>query len=501
MLLPVENLTLEDLVIVRPGERLPVDGEVALGRSYIDESPITGESLPIEKSPGSKVFAGSLNADGTLEVRVSRLAQDSTLARVMKMVEQAQGSRSPVQLKVEQFTRIFVPIALAVFLMILIYPVLAGQPFGQGFRTAVTFLIATSPCALALGTPSAILSGIAQAARNGVLVKGGVHLEQLGRLKALAFDKTGTLTMGEPRVTEVVALPGWSEERILELAASIEGRSNHPLAQAITQETAQRGLTPTAAEEVESLTGRGIRARLKQRQIWIGGKTLWQEQALALPESLRQPIHELEAQGKTIILVGEEQAAVGLIAVADTLRPETKTVLQVLSKYGITHTVMLSGDNRRAAAEIAAKAGLSEFRAELLPEEKLAVVNDLVRDFQSVGMVGDGVNDAPALAQATVGIALGSAQNDVALEAADVALMAPDLCKLPFAIGLGRAVQRITLQNLALSLGSILVLSGLSLAGVLGIGPTVLIHEGVTLLVVANALRLFRFRQPCSVLA
>ncbi len=496
-LLPVESLTLKDLVIVRPGERLPVDGEVVLGRSYIDESPITGESLPVEKSPGSKVFAGSLNADGTLEVRVSRLAQDSTLARVTKMVEQAQGSRSPVQLKVERFTRVFVPVALAVFLFLLIYPLLARQPFEQGFRVAVTFLIATSPCALTLGTPSAILSGIAQAARNGVLVKGGVYLELLGRLKALAFDKTGTLTVGEPRVTEVVALPGWSEARVLELAASIEGRSNHPLAQAIIREAAARRLAPAAAEEVENLTGRGMRARVDGRQVWVGGLTLWKEQALGLPESLLQAIQKFEAQGKTVVLVGDEQGAVGLVAITDTLRPEVKTVMQELAALGIEHTVMLSGDNRRAAAEVAAETGLSEFRAELLPEEKLGAVDALVKDFQFVGMVGDGVNDAPALAQATVGIALGSARNDVALEAADVALMTPDLCKLPFAIGLGRAVQRITMQNLALSLGSILALSGLSLAGALGIGSTVLIHEGMTLVVVMNALRLFRFKQPC----
>jgi len=501
LLLPVEKLTLEDLVIIRPGERLPVDGEVALGQSYVDESPITGESLPVEKSPGGKVFAGSLNADGTLEVRVIRLAQDSTLARVMKMVEQAQESRSPIQLKVEQFTRIFVPIVLAVFLFLLAYPALIGRSFVQGFTTAVTFLVATSPCALALGTPSAILSGIAQAARNGVLVKGGVHLEQLGRLKAVAFDKTGTLTMGKPRVTEVVALPGRSGEDILELAASVEGRSNHPLAQAIVDEAGRRGLNPTAAAEVENLTGRGMRARLDGRLIWIGGMTLWQEQSLKLPESLRQHIYELEAQGKTVVLVGDAEGAVGLIAITDTLRPEAATVVGALPALGVAHTVMLSGDNRRAAAEIAAQVGLSEFQAELLPEAKLAAINELVEAYESVGMVGDGVNDAPALAQATVGIALGSAQNDIALEAADVALMAPDLRKLPFAIGLGKAVQLITLQNLVVSLGSIFILAGLSLAGVLGIGATVLFHEGTTLLVVANALRLFRFKQADPTLA
>ncbi|MCC7130539.1 MAG: hypothetical protein B6D39_06120 [Anaerolineae bacterium UTCFX2] len=494
-LLPVEKLTLEDLVIVRAGERLPVDGEVVLGQSYVDESPITGESLPVEKSPGTKVFAGSLNADGTLEVRVTRLAQDSTLARVLKMVEQAQGSRSPIQLKVEQFTRIFVPIALAVFLFLLAYPVLAGLPFKPGFITAVTFLVATSPCALALGTPSAILSGIAQAARNGVLVKGGAYLEQLGGLKAVAFDKTGTLTLGKPHVTEVVALPGQLEEDILELAASVEGRSNHPLAQAIIDEAAERGLKPTAAAEVENLTGRGMRARQDGRVVWVGGMTLWEEQSLKLPESLRQRIQELEAQGKTVVLVGDAEGAVGLIAITDTLRPEAAAVVRALPALGVDHTVMLSGDNRRAAAEIAAQVGLSEYRAELLPEEKLASVNELVQAYGSVGMVGDGINDAPALAQATVGIALGSAQNDIALEAADVALMAPDLRKLPFAIGLGKAVQRITLQNLVVSLGSILILAGLSLAGALGIGATVLLHEGTTLLVVANALRLFGFKQ------
>jgi Cd2+/Zn2+-exporting ATPase len=499
-LVPVERLALGDVVVVRPGERAPVDGEVVSGSSWIDQSPLTGESLPVEKSVGEKVFAGTLNGDGVLEVSVSRLAKDSTLRRVMKLVEQAQATRSPTQLWVGRFTRIFVPLVLVTLFGLLVIPLFLGEPFDKTFMRAVTFLVAASPCALTMGTPSAILSGVAQAARQGVLVKGGAYLESLGRLRLVAFDKTGTLTMGEPHVTDILPMEGWTEAKVLELAATLESRSTHPLAHAVVNHAQARGLALLAAAEMENLTGRGVRACINNESVWVGSQALWTESGLDLPAEITGKIQALEAQGKTAILVGVGSQVIGLIGIADILRPETRTALDRLAALGIRQTVMLSGDNARAAAAIAAQLGLTSYRGELMPEDKLKVVKELVESYHYVAMVGDGVNDAPALAQATVGIALGSAKNDVALEAADVALMSPDLRKLPFAVGLGRAVERVILQNLAISLGSILLFSSLGLAGVIGIGLTVLLHEGTTLLVIANALRLLTFKLPTRVL-
>ena len=497
-LVPVERLVLGDVVVVRPGERSPVDGEVVSGMSWIDQSPLTGESLPVEKSSGDKVFAGTLNGDGVLEVSVSRLAKDSTLRRVMKLVEQAQATRSPTQLWVERFTRIFVPLVLLTLLGLLVVPMLMGEAFDKSFLRAVTFLVAASPCALTLGTPAVILTGVAQAAKQGVLVKGGAYLESLGRLRLIAFDKTGTLTMGEPHVTDILPLNGWGEKKVLELAATLESRLNHPLAHAVLTHAKAQGLAIPPAGETEVVRGRGVRARVNDENVWVGSQALWSEAGVELPVEITEKIQALEMQGKTAILVGVDSRVVGLIGIADILRPESKTALERLAVLGIRETMMLSGDNSRAAAAIAGQLGLSSYRGELMPEDKLRLVKELVDQYHDVAMVGDGVNDAPALAQATVGIAIGSAKNDVALEAADVALMSPDLRKLPFAVGLGRAVSRVIMQNLVLSLGTILLFSSLGLAGITNIGMTVFLHEGTTLLVVANALRLLAFRLPDS---
>ena len=395
-LVRVEKLTLDDIVIVRPGERIPVDGEVLKGHSSVNQAPLTGESIPVEKTPGEDVLAGSLNLDGTLEVRVRRLAKDSTLQRVMKVVEQAQAAQSPTQLWVDRFTRVFVPVVMVVFFLLLLVPVWNGEPFEQAFVRAVSFLVAASPCALALGTPSAMLSGIAQAARHGVLVKGGVHLENLGRIRAIAFDKTGTLTLGEPRVTDVIAMPGTTRDQLLAMAAAIESRSNHPFAQAVSARAKELGLIDLPAEMVENLAGRGLRAQINGQPVWVGGLKLLEELELDVPEGLRGPILELEGQGKSVMLVGTKDKTLGLIALADAIRPESKDVLKELASLGLKRAVMLSGDNQRAAGHIAEQAGLVDFRAGLLPEDKLAIIRNLVDSYQYVGMVGDGVNDAPS---------------------------------------------------------------------------------------------------------
>ncbi len=492
--LPVESLQLDDIVIVRPGVRIPVDGVILDGNSGVNQSSVTGESLPVDKTVGDNVFASTVNGEGALEVKVTRLAKDSTLARVMKMVEEAQAQKSPTQQTVEKFERVFVPAVLILTLLIIVVPPLFGFPFRESFLRAMTLLVAASPCALALGTPATILAGVAQAARNGVLVKGGAHLENLGRLKAIAFDKTGTVTHGQPEVTDVAAIQesGRKEANVLSLAAGAESRSAHPLAQAVVRSA--QGLPVSVMDEVESLTGRGLRAVSNGKTIWIGNRKLMDEAMVTIPADALQKADTLQQSGKTLMWIAEDKTVIGLIALADTLRREAAPTMKALKQAGVTHTIMLTGDNTRSASAIAREIGLTEYRADLMPEDKLTVIRDLVREYGQVAMIGDGVNDAPALANATVGIAMGGAGTDVALETADVALMGDDLSKLPFAVGLGRATRSIIMQNLFISLGVIALLIITSLTGIVSIGIAIIFHEGSTLVVVANALRLLGYK-------
>lgn len=499
--LPVESLQLDDVVIVRPGVRIPVDGIILDGRSGVDQASVTGESLPVDKIPGDQVFAGTINGEGALEVKVARLAKDSTLARVMKMVEEAQAQKSPTQQTVEKFERVFVPAVLILTALVIILPPLFGFAFRDSFLRAMTLLVAASPCALALGTPASILVGVAQAARNGVLVKGGAHLENLGRLKAIAFDKTGTVTHGRPEVTDIVPLSGLSKEELLSLAAGAESRSAHPLAQAVVRAAQTQGAPLAVMDEVESLTGRGLRAVLSGKSIWIGNRKLMDEAGVLLSGEALEKGEALQKAGKTLMWIAEDRIVLGLIALADTLRSEAAQAMKALKQVGVEHTIMLTGDNSRAASAIAAEIGLTEFRADLMPEDKLTVIRELVQQYGQVAMIGDGVNDAPALANATVGIAMGGAGTDVALETADVALMDDDLSKLPFAVGLGRATRAIIVQNLAVSLGVIALLIIASLTGLVSIGIAVIFHEGSTLVVVANALRLLGYQSSLTIQA
>lgn len=493
--IPVGELRLDEIVIVRPGVRIPVDGQIQSGQSAVDQSPVTGESVPVDKAPGDAVFAGSVNGDGALEVKVTRLAKDSTLARVMTMVEEAQTQKSPTQQTVEKFERIFVPTVLILTGLVIVVPPLFGVPFALSFLRAMTLLVAASPCALALGTPATILAGVAQAARNGVLVKGGVHLENLGRLKAIAFDKTGTITHGRPEVTAVVGFdPAWTSEKVLGLAASLESRSGHPLAQAVVRAAQAQSRPATDVGDVESLTGRGLKATVNGQPVLIGNRRLMDEAQVKMsPESTKQ-IEGFQSDGKTIMLIAVGGTLVGGVALADTLRADAAAMLRALREVGVQETVMLTGDNAQVAAAIAKQVGLTSFRADLMPEDKVSVIRELGQKISAVAMVGDGVNDAPALANATVGIAMGGAGTDVALETADVALMSDNLSRLPFAVQLGRATRQIILQNLAISLGVIGVLVVASLTGWAGIGIAVIFHEGSTIVVVLNALRLLAFQ-------
>ncbi len=490
--IPVESLQLEELVIVRPGVRIPVDGTILKGMSGVDQSPVTGESLPVDKSPGDPVFAGTINGEGALDVKVTRLAKDSTLARVMKMVEEAQAQKSPTQQTVERFERVFVPSILVLTVLVILVPPLFGFSIRQSFLRAMTLLVAASPCALALGTPAAILAGIAQAARNGVLVKGGVFLESLAQLKAIAFDKTGTITTGQPQITDILAYSA-DEREILALAAAVESRSAHPLAKAILRRAQSQNLSLPAVENVESLTGYGMRAVIDGKTIWIGNQALMESLGVEFIPAMFAQAQNLQEQGKTLIWVSLEGKVQGLVALADTIRSEAAPAMQALARLGITRTIMLTGDNPLSASAIAKEAGLSDYRAGLMPEDKLDAIRQLMVQYQRVAMIGDGINDAPALALAPGGIARGGAGTDVALETADVALMGDDLARLPFAVGLGRATRTIIRQNLGIALGVIGLLILASLTGLVGIGLAVVLHEGSTIIVVLNALRLLRY--------
>jgi Cd2+/Zn2+-exporting ATPase len=491
--IPVEQLDLGDIVIIRPGTRIPVDGSILSGSSSIDQAPVTGESIPVDKTSQDLVYAGSLNGEGALEVQVTRLAKDSTLARISHLVEKAQAGKSPTQLQADRFMRWFVPGVLIVDLLLILVPPLFGVPFSESFTRAMVLLVAASPCALALGTPAVIMTGVAQAARKGVLVKGGVFLENLGRLKAIAFDKTGTITQGELRLTDIVSTDSIDESELLALAAAIESHSAHPIARAIVQAAQQQEIPLPEVSRVEAITGRGVRADYQNQQVWIGSTRDIDLTGTQIDPLSLQRAEKFEQQGKTSMALTLEDKLLGVLAVSDTLRPNLETTLKKLSDLGIEHTVMLTGDNQQAASHIGAQVGIREVRAELLPEDKVMAVQDLATLYQDIAMVGDGVNDAPALAQATVGIALGGASTDVALETADVVLMADDLTQLPFSIGLGRKTRGLIIQNLVIAMGVIFLLMITALFGLTGLGVTVAIHEGSTLIVALNALRLLRY--------
>ncbi len=492
--LSVEQLNVDDTVIVRPGVRIPVDGAILSGASAVNQAPVTGESVPVEKAVGDKIFAGTVNGDGALEVKVTRLAKDNTLARVMQMVEEAQTQKTRTQQMTEKFTRWFVPAVLIAVVLMIVVPLLFGGAFRESFLRAMTLLVACSPCALALGTPSAMLAGIAQAARNGLLIKGGAHLETLGALTTIAFDKTGTLTHGQPEVTDVItAEANQNADELLAQAAAVESRSGHPLAQAVVRAATQKALSLPASGELVSLTGRGLRSTVSGADILIGNRKLMNESGVALSESVSQQLERLETDGKTTMIIALNNAVAGVIALADTPRADAKATLQRLKQLGIRQTLLLTGDNRRVGEKMTSLLGLDAVRAELMPEDKVTAIRELAAG-ETVAMVGDGVNDAPALAAASVGIAMGGAGTDVALETADVALMGDELNKLPFAIGLGRATRRVVFQNLVISASVIAFLIVTSILGVVGIGLAIVFHEGSTLVVVANSLRLLAYR-------
>lgn len=488
--LAVEDLLRGDQVLVKPGQRIPADGKVIAGSSAVDQAAITGESMPVDKTVASPVFAGTVNGEGLLTVEVSKLAKDSSLARMVQLVAESQTEKSSTQHFVSRFEKVFVPVVLVGVVALIVIPLLMGLPFAESFYRAMAVLVAASPCALAIATPSAVLAGVARAARGGVLIKGGMHLENLRSLATIAFDKTGTITTGKPSVTDVIALQG-DEASLLAIAASIESRSGHPLAQAVVQAARARHIAWPTAEDVQAVTGKGMHAVVASRKVSIGNLRLFEHDDVL--EAVRLQVTGLEASGKTTMLVRSDGAFIGMLALADTPRTGVREVFARLAALGVRQTIMLTGDNEQVAKAVAASVGINDVRAGLLPEEKLKVIDELMLAQGQVAMVGDGVNDAPAMARATIGIAMGGAGTDVALETADVALMADDMSRLPFAIALSRASHRIIRQNLWAAFGVVALLIPATLFGWASMGIAVLIHEGATVLVVLNALRLLRF--------
>lgn len=502
----IEELKAGDIIVVKPNSKIAADGIVVKGNSSVNQAPITGESIPVDKvaiengnirgeelDEKHKVFAGSINGSEKLEIKVTRLAADSTIARLIKLVNEAQTQKSPTQNFTDKLEKYYVPSVLILVVLLTFAFVIIDEPFSASFYRAMAVLVAASPCALAIATPSAVLSGVARAARGGVLVKGGKPLEELGSLTAIAFDKTGTLTEGKPRLTGVYPVNGMSEDELLQIVIAVEKLSDHPLAAAIVKGGSGRlKRDVAAAANISVIQGRGVKADYEGSTVHIGNKELFAERNL--PGDVLNKAEDLETQGNTTILVQQNDTYIGIITVRDIARRDAKHTLRKLSESGINKMVMLSGDNQRVAEAIGKETGITEVWGNLLPEQKVEAIEKLVTSEKKVAMVGDGVNDAPAMARSTVGIAMGAAGSDVALQTADVALMADKLSVLPFAIGLSRKARAIIKQNLILSLGMVAILIPLTILGIANIGPAVIGHEGSTLVVVFNALRLLRYK-------
>ena len=487
---PARAIPVGGLIRVRPGERIVLDGRVTAGQPAINQAPITGESIPVEKSEGDPVFAGTINEAGEFEFEVTAAATDSTLARIIHAVESAQGSRAPTQRFVDQFAKVYTPIVFGVAVAVALLPPLAlGLPWYDWIYKALVLLVIACPCALVISTPVTIVSGLAAAARHGILIKGGVYLEQGRRLRAVAFDKTGTLTHGKPAVTDFVPLNGTAADEVRRLGASLAARSDHPVSRAIAAFGPGDG-PPLDPADFTALPGRGVKGRLEGRTLYLGNQRLARELDAHSPD-LEVRLDELERQGKTAVLVMEPRRVLGAFAVADTLRETSKTALRDLHALGV-RTVMLTGDNAQTARAIGQHVGIDDVRAELLPEHKLDAVDELAGRYGEVGMVGDGINDAPALAKANIGFAMGAAGSDTALETADVALMNDDLRKLPVFIRLSQRTAGVLTQNIALALGIKAVFLVLTFAGEATMWMAVFADMGASLLVVANGLRLLR---------
>lgn len=507
----IEKLRIGDIIVVKPNSKIAADGVVAKGISPVNQASITGESIPVDKRPSlnwqndnevknlrpeHRVFAGTMNGSGALEIKVLKESKDSTLSRLIALVKEAETQKSPTQHLTDKFEKYYVPSVLILVLLLLFAYLVIDETFQQSFYRAMSVLIAASPCALAISTPSAVLAGIARAARQGVLIKGGRPLEELGGISAIAFDKTGTLTEGKPTLTHAIPFGTITKEHLLKVAVAVEDLSDHPLAAAIVDGGRKElgDIDIPVAENLKALTARGIQANWNGSTVHIGNRRLFEElTGASVPEEIDLKMSELESAGHTAMIVHQEDEYLGIISAMDIARPEAINTLFELKRMGIKRMIMLTGDHQKVADAIAKNIGITDPMGSLLPEDKVLAIERLKQEEGCVAMVGDGVNDAPAMAKSTVGIAMGAAGSDVALETADIALMADKLDNLPFAIGLSRKAKLIIKQNLIISLSMVAILVPLTIMGTIAIGPAVVGHEGSTVIVVLNALRLLKY--------
>ncbi|MEF3309416.1 heavy metal translocating P-type ATPase [Paenibacillus sp. GYB004] len=492
----VDDIQLGDVMIVKPGQKLAMDGIVIKGTSTINQAAITGESVPVTKTIDDEVFAGTLNEEGLLEVKVTKRIEDTTISKIIHLVEEAQAERAPSQAFVDRFAKYYTPAIMILALGITVVPPLfLGAAWGDWIYRGLALLVVGCPCALVISTPVSIVTAIGNAAKNGVLIKGGIHLEEAGRLSAIAFDKTGTLTKGFPEVTNFITFGNNEENELLSAAAVIEKGSQHPLASAIIRKAEKDGSDLSfEVTEFQSITGKGVKATVKGELYYIGNPKLFNELHGSINQDTAKEIKELQEQGKTVMILGTDQQILALIAVADDVRDSSKNVIKELHEIGIKKTIMLTGDNQATANVIGKQLHVAEVKAELLPQDKLDYIKELRQNYGKVAMIGDGVNDAPALAASTVGIAMGGAGTDTALETADIALMADDLSKLPYTIRLSRKTLAIIKQNITFSLGIKLVALALIVPGWLTLWLAIFADMGATLIVTLNSLRLLKVK-------
>jgi Zn2+/Cd2+-exporting ATPase len=489
-LVPVARVPVASRVLVKPGERIPLDGRVAQGSSEVNQAPITGESVPVLKGPGDVVFAGTVNGDAVIEIVSTTTASDSTLSRIIRMVGEAHSQRAPVEQWVEKFASVYTPVVMALALAtVVLPPALFGGSWSEWLYRSLVLLVIACPCALVISTPVSIVAALAAAARNGVLVKGGVHIETPAHLRAVAIDKTGTLTEGRPRVVAVVPMSGHDERELLERVAALESRSTHPLAQAIVAFAEARNVAVKPATDVRIIQGKGAVGFFDGQEYWLGSHRYLEERGGETPE-IHAQLEGMSRSGQTVVVVGDGMHVCGFIALADAVRPAARATLLALRAAGVQHIVMLTGDNRGTADSIAKETGVDEVHAELLPADKVAAIERLVTKYGNVAMIGDGVNDAPAMARATLGIAMGAAGSDAAIETADVALMSDDLSKVPWLVLHSRRTLRVIRQNIVLSLGVKALFLGLTLVGYASLWAAIAADMGASFLVIVNGLRL-----------
>ncbi|MEP3836728.1 MAG: heavy metal translocating P-type ATPase [Algibacter sp.] len=507
----IENLKIDDVIVVKPNTKIAADGVIVSGSSSINQAPITGESIPVDKTciekttnlPDFKdidkthvVFAGTINGDNSVEVLVLKLTKDSTVSRLIKMVSEVEAQKSPTQRLTKKFEKWYVPIVIIVVFLLCFAFLVIDESFNLSLYRAITVLVAASPCALAISTPSAVLSGIARAAQKGVLIKGGKALEDLGGITTIAFDKTGTLTEGKPKLTNLIPLNNFDVKELAQLVLDVESLSNHPLGKAITNDLSKKfNIVPqNKASNVNAIQGKGIQANYGTKKVFVGNVKLMENAGIKVNDIILSNMNELLQNGHTVMLISYVNKVIGLISVMDLPRKTAASTLKRLQVIGIKHMIMLTGDHQNVGNAIAKQIGLTEAKGNLLPEGKVLAVKELIKRDKKIAMVGDGVNDAPAMALSTVSIAMGAAGSDVALETADVALMSDKIENLPFVIGLSRASKHIIKQNIFISLGVVVLLVPVTILGLTNIGLAVAFHEGSTLVVALNALRLLRYK-------